>query len=317
MKLWHSFLDWLTEALVRRVFNYIARKDEKTGLSLCRRIVNGYIFFRPHFKRAALKNLSIVFPELPLKEKEKIAKSSYSILAENLFWFSRIQKLNREELKALFDYREAQPIFQKFLDSKVGGLIITPHFGLFELLAQGQAVWGRPYSALVREFGMPRFDKFWRDTRQKFGLTIFGRKGGYKDIIRNLNEGHEVAVLFDQNVKRAHAAFVDLFGVPAATTKSIALAAIRTGCPVVFAACMENPPEEQKHGRFQIYAKEILNPNVDPDLMDKSPDDKVIGFLRKANKELETLIRLKPDKWFWIHRRWKTRPVGEPENFYD
>lgn len=317
MKLWLSFLDWLTARLTRRFFDVLSKKDEKIGVKLCLRIVRGYMFFRPQLKKAALRNLQIVFPQYSLQEREKLATSSYRILAENLFWFSRIRKFSREEMRALFDYREAEPIYNKILTYPVGALIITPHFGLFELLAQGYAVCGRPFMALVREFGMPELDTFWRDTRQKFGMTIFGRKGGYNEVVRNINAGHDVAVLFDQNVKRAHAAFVELFGIPAATTKSIALAAIRTNCPIVFAACIENPPEEAKHGRFKIYARELINPNLDPDLKDKPIEEKVIGFLLKANKELESLIQIKPDAWFWIHRRWKTRPESEAENFYN
>lgn len=317
MRVWLSFIDWLVTQLTSRFFDYLSKTDEKRGIKLCLNIVQWYMFFRPQLSRAAKKNLELVFPELSEDEREKLAKDSYKILAENLFWFSRIQQSSRDELRALIDYREAQPIYEKILTYPVGALILTPHFGLFELLAQSYAVCGRPFMALVREFGMPRFDTFWRDTREKFGLTIFGRKGGYNQIISNLNAGRDVAVLFDQNVKSAHAAFIDLFGIPAATTKSIAFAAIRTHCPVVFAACLENPPEEQIHGRFKIYVREIQNPNLDPDLKDKPTEEKISGFLRKANKELETLIRLKPECWFWIHRRWKTRPKGEAENFYN
>jgi KDO2-lipid IV(A) lauroyltransferase len=317
MKFWFSFLDWAATNLTINLFNFVSTREEKAGINFCLFITKAYLFFRPQLKRAAVTNISLVFPEMPAKEKLKFIEGSVKILAENLFWFSRLRKLSREELRALIDYREAQPIYDKILTYPVGALILAPHFGLFELLAQGQAVYGRPYTALIRDFGMPRLDKFWKGTRSKFGLTTFGRKGGYKDIIKNINEGREVAVLYDQNVKRNHAAFVELFGIPAATTKSIALAAIRTNCPVVFAACIENPPEEQKYGRFKIYVREIPNPNVDPDLKDKNGDEKVLGFLRKANQELETLIRLQPAGWFWIHRRWKTRPEGEPENFYD
>jgi len=312
-----SWLDWLAAKLAVLFFDFISTRDEKVGINRCLKVVGAYCFFRPQLKKTALTNIKLVFPDLSELEREKLAVSSYRVLAENLFWFSKLRSLSRDELKLLIDYREAQPIYEKFVSSPVGGLILAPHFGLFELLAQSHAVCGRPFTALVREFGMPKFDKFWRETREKFGLTIFGRKGGYNEMIRNLNAGHDVAVLFDQNVKSAHAAFVELFGIPAATTKSIALAAIRTNCPIVFAACIENPPEEQKHGRFRIYAKEILNPNIDPDLMQMPNEEKILGFLRKANQELETLVRLKSESWFWIHRRWKTRPEGEKEDFYN
>ncbi len=316
-KFYIAFLDFLSSGLLAGFFEFISLFDEKRAIGFCVKLIHLFTFLVPRFKRATKKNISLVFPDLSAEEQSKIIRKSYAILAENIYWFSRIRKLTVEELKPLFDYREAQPVYESLIKSDLGFLIITPHFGFFELLAQGHAVWGRPFAALARGSKLPRVNALWKSARERFGLKIFDRKGGFKEIIKYINQGTDVAVLYDQNVTRNHAAFVDFFGVPAATTKSVALVPIRTNCKSVFCACVENPPEERKYGRFKIYVRELINPNIDPELKDLSNDEKVHGFLLKTNKELEKLIRLYPEYWFWIHRRWKTRPEGETANFYD
>ena len=290
---------------------------EEQGISSCLRLVRVILIFLPRAKKAALKNIQIAFPEMGERERRQLAKSSIRVLAENVFWFACFRELKPEQVRALFDQREAAPIRERLLKSDRGTLILTPHFGNFELLAQGETVTGRPVKALVRQFDLPKLNKFWTGSREMFGMKIFGRKGGFQEMLKYLSEKEFVAVLFDQNVKRNHAAFVDLFGVPAATTKSVSLAAMRTNCQVVFVACYRNPPEEHKHGKFRIHVREIPNPNEDDDLRGLPQEEQVKGFLRKLHKELEELIRAHPEQWFWIHRRWKTRPEGEKENFYD
>ena len=310
------FVDVVIAYALKKFFVAVSIRSEKRGVKACLGVVNTFLFFQPQLKKTAVKNLSVVFPDLSQKELIALSEKSFLTLAKNLYWFAKFRILSAEDLRKLIDYREAEPSKKILEESGRGGLFLCPHFSMFELLAQAQVVMNRESYVLIREFGLPKLDKFWTESRERFGLKVFSRKGGFQEMIGHLNDNDDVAVLFDQNVKRAHATFVDLFGIPAATTKSIALAAIRTNCPIFFAVCVENNLEEQRFGRFKIYVRQIPNPNIDPDLADKNLDQKINGFLRKVHQELETVIRLYPSEWFWIHRRWKTRPEGEQENFY-
>jgi len=310
-------IDSVVTFCVATFLSGVAKKSEEEGIQRCLNLLNFFLKLIPRYHKTALKNLSIAFPEKSPEERAALAKKSYRVLAANLYWFAKLRLITADEIEALFDYSEAQVEVDKVIAHGKGGLYLTPHFGLFELLAQAHCVKGRKSKVLIREFGLPKLDKYWTETRQRFGLEVFGRKGGFQEMIVQLHRGQDVAVLFDQNVRRSHAMFVNLFGVPAATTKAVGLAAIRADSHVVLAACIENTPERRQFGRYRIYVRSVLNPNMDPELTGLSTEEKVRSFLERVHRELETLIRFQPESWFWIHRRWKTRPEGEPENFYD
>ena len=188
-----------------------------------------------------------------------------------------------------------------------GMLFPTIHFGSFELLLQTQCLMDRPLAALARGFGLPRLDAWWDARREMFGNTIFSRAGGYKEIERRLNRGEDVTLLFDQNVRGGHAIFVEFFGIPAATTKAIGLAALRTGAPILFSTAVQLEPE-----RHRIIVREIPNPIHGPG----SKQEKVHKITAALHRAVEDVIREYPEQWFWIHRRYKTRPPGEPETMY-
>ena len=122
-----------------------------------------------------------------------------------------------------------------------------------------------------------------------------------------LSSGENVAVLFDQNVKTNHAAFVPLFGIPAATTKAVAIAALRSGAPTVVCCCVEIAP-----WRFRMLAEQIPNPIEYPG----SSDEKMLAFLTRAHQSIERFVSEYPEQWYWVHRRFKTRPGGEQETLY-
>jgi Kdo2-lipid IVA lauroyltransferase/acyltransferase len=266
------------------------------------------------FKRShqvATRNLELIFPNLSKAEHQKIELESYKILALNLMSFARIPKLSKEQIDSTCDYQEAFLVMQEARAEAsakgVGTIITTAHFGLFEHLVQVGAIVNRPVAILARGFGMNKIDTWWNKRREFFGNEVFFRKGGYKQTITRLKSGQDVAMLCDQNVKANHAVFVDFFGIPAATTKSVAFAAIRTGSPIVFVASIKTG-----QNKFKIIAKKIPNPELFPG----ETEEKIISLNMAIHKELEELIKIHPEHWFWIHRRFKTRPKGEPENFY-
>lgn len=307
-----GLIDYVVSYAVSKFFEKVANCSEKEGARLCERLVRLIIRVVPRYRTVGLKNLELVFPEKSVAERDAIFNGSLNVIARNLYWLAKAPKLTPKDIPSLMEYTEAAALMEKFRSSKVGGLVVTAHFGLYELVSIAQAIIGRPYAVLFREFGLPRLDKIFRDRRENFGHEVFGRKGGFKEALSRMQRGQDVAILYDQNVRIDHAAFIDLFGKPAATTKTVAYLALRTGCPIAFASSVENPPERQHLGKYRIYAREIPNPNTLPG----DTEEKVHAFLRLLNAELENLIRFWPEGWFWIHRRWKTRPEGEAEDFY-
>lgn len=264
----------------------------------------------PRHKYAAYRNMQIMLPELTQTQREKLLQANYQVLSKNITSFFSAEYYTRQQVLSSLDTSDAQEMIgqiQKY-SGPTGTLFLIPHLGSFELLAQFWALYDRPISILARDFDLPKFNAWWKSKREINGNHVFPRKGGYASIVSELNRGQNVAVLFDQNVKKSHATFVNFFGTPAATTKSPGIASIRTSCPIILATMVEVSPS-----KYKLYAYPITRPKDRPET---STEEKINKMIEEAHIYLEKIIRLHPEQWFWIHRRFKTRPKGEAENFY-
>lgn len=271
-------------------------------------IVRFLLLVMPRARRVGMRNLEIVFPEKSVAERAQILKASFHVLARNLVTFAQLPDLTPEEAERRMPYQLGKDISAQLMQVKPGtGFIIASlHAGLFEQLVQIHTLLTEPCAIIARSFDLPLLDAYWHHRRERFGSKVFSRRGGYQQIVRQLGQGKAVAVLFDQNVKANHAMFVDFFGLPAATTKSVAYASIRTGAPIVFTTSVE--PERGRN---------ILIAEVVPSYEDLPTDERAVAIMEDLHRRTERVIREHPEQWFWIHRRWKTRPPGVPEDVYD
>jgi KDO2-lipid IV(A) lauroyltransferase len=146
--------------------------------------------------------------------------------------------------------------------------------------------------------------------REARGNKIIDRRGAFKAMVATLSSGMSVAVLFDQNVTRNHAVFVDWFGFPAATTKSVALAALRTEAPIFVASIRYCGSD-----RYRVEAEECECSDIyKNDAL--STEEKVFEVTQRLASKYCEMIREFPEGWFWLHRRWKTRPAQGDRSLY-
>ena len=245
----------------------------------------------------------MAFPEKDAAWRKRIINENYAALARMFVDFVRLPTLDerwvREHIESSFVERYAALHREQ---QGRGILIATGHLGSFELLAHAAPTFGFPLSFVVRNAKLPNVDAWWRGQREANGNTVISRQGAIKEVIETLQRGRDVGILFDQNVTRNHAVFVDWFGKPAATTKAVALAAIRTGAVMLVASVSYTGGEQ-----YKINIEEF---NFDALYKDenKSRDDKVLEITAKLAKSYEGMIRRSPHEWFWMHRRWRTRP---------
>jgi len=195
-----------------------------------------------------------------------------------------------------------------------GLMIATGHLGSFELLGHSIGLFGLPVAAVARRFRSPKLDKWWRGMREARGNKIIDRKGAFREIVSTLSQGISAAVLFDQNVTKNHAVFVDWFGLPAATTKTVALAVLRCEVPV-FVASMRYCGFVEGVEKYCIESVCCDFTEVAKN-QDLSTDQKVFLITKRLSDEYTKMIVAFPEGWFWIHRRWKTRPDNEVEGIY-
>jgi KDO2-lipid IV(A) lauroyltransferase len=156
---------------------------------------------------------------------------------------------------------------------------------------------------VVRPLDNPFVDAFVDRYRTLHGNRTFGKQDFARGLLTSMKRGEVVGILMDTNMTPPQGAFVDFFGVPACTATGVARVALHTGAAVLPA--------------FTIWDKELGKYKIrfDPALqLTKTGDDEADAIANTAlfTKAIESYARRYPEQWLWVHRRWKTRPAGEP-----
>ena len=183
-------------------------------------------------------------------------------------------------------------------------MLFTGHIGAWELSSFALSLFGHPLSFLVRRIDNPKIEVMIDRARTCRGNRTIGKRSAAREMLAILRAGETLGILVDLNTLDREGIFVDFFGRPASTTFMVAKLALRTGAAVlpVFA------PWDRKRGRFLL--------KVDPPLsIERTGDEEedVRRLTQQYTRIVEDYVRRYPDQWLWIHRRWKTRPEGEPE----
>lgn len=246
-------------------------------------------------RRVALDNLRLAFPDKTEAERRALARANYRHLAECAADFLRSPSLSDEELLEMVepgDWEKVAPLARE----RRGFIACTAHFGNFELLGVYGARRGVPLTALTRPLKGTANEK-WVGTRARAGIKEI--HAGMRSLVDAVRAGEALVLLIDQNMLRRHAVFVPFFGTLAATTPAPAVVAERTGAPLVLAYLLRLPG-----GRYRLVVE-------GPFAFERRSDDRrkdILDFTAELNERFERHVRRHPEQWFWIHRRWKTRP---------
>jgi KDO2-lipid IV(A) lauroyltransferase len=154
-----------------------------------------------------------------------------------------------------------------------------------------------PMHIIVRPLDNPRIDVLVERYRALSRNHIIEKKDAAREILRALKAGDAVGILIDQNTAIEEGVFVDFFGMKACAGTAFVKLAHHTGAAVVPGYAIWSVAEQRYILRF------------DPEI-EMTGD--VAADTQRVHAHLESVIRKYPDQWLWIHRRWKTRPPGEP-----
>jgi KDO2-lipid IV(A) lauroyltransferase len=254
----------------------------------------------PRLRRTALRNLELAYPEKSLPERRAIADEVFHSIARLIWVFARFPQMNRQNIHNWIRYEG----LEHYLEAKKTGrgiLFATAHFGNWEFSAFAHALMTEPMHIMIRPLDNPGIDRLVEDRRQLSGNRLIVKWDGARAVLRALHQNEAVGVLIDQNTSLQEGVFVDFFGTLACANLAFAKIAARTGAAVIpgFAIWSE------------MEGKYILKFHP---LLEISGDD--AEDTRRLHAVLEGVIRQHPGQWLWIHRRWKTRPPGEPR-LYD
>jgi KDO2-lipid IV(A) lauroyltransferase len=253
----------------------------------------------------AMKNLEIAFPDLSADARMKIIRGMYRNWGRMAAEWSHMGHLDRSNIEryAIYEGKQYWDEAEKMSNGR-GGIVLTAHYGNFELLILSHSIYGYRIAVVHRPLRNPLVDDAVRKARNRSGNEIIERKGGGHQMRQLLRQNWHVGVPLDLDVRRG--VFVDFFGKLASTSDGVARLARLTGCPVV--PCFMVREGNTMHHRIVIKPpiEIVKTSDADADARENT---------QRCVKSIEQAIREHPDHWNWIHRRWKTRPKGEPR-FY-
>lgn len=266
-----------------------------------------YRFDRKHRNRA-LTNLRRSFPDLPQKQIELLARRSMQTLfmffVEILFTTRLIHIDTWRRYVVLDNFRGVLDLLVR-RQSPV--LLLTGHYGNFEISNYVLGTLGFETTAIGRPLDNPYVNDWVMGVRQRQGSKIINKKGATDEVTSVLEQNGVVGFVADQNAG-SKGLFVDFFGRKASTYKSIALLAMEYHAPIAVGYARRL----NDRFRFHVAAHDIIYP---ADWQDQ--DDPLRYITQRYTKALEDIIRQDPGQYWWVHRRWKTRPKGEAPEAYD
>ncbi|HEX8399035.1 MAG TPA: lysophospholipid acyltransferase family protein [Pyrinomonadaceae bacterium] len=255
----------------------------------------------PKLQKTARRNLDIAFPEMSAQEKDKIVLGTFESIGRHLGFVSHFRKFKLEDVRSVVEV-VGKEHFDRAHAAGRGVLFFTGHFGSWEVFNLLPPAFGFGMNILVRRIDNPLLEKYVDSFRTKFGSVTLDKTRSARQMFRVLENGELLGILADLNVQEKEGVFVDFFGVPASTTVSIAKLALKTNAAVLPAFAVW---EETKQ-KYVVY----LEPPVAYKQGDAS-DENVRELTQKITNVVEKYVRLYPEQWLWIHKRWNTRPPGE------
>jgi len=247
-----------------------------------------------------IQNLQHAFPEKTVGECTHLAKKIYDHFGRVAMDFLYMSRLIPEKLLQLVDF-ENEAVLQEALKQGKGAVLNGGHLGNWEFMAAIIPLKGYPTHIIVGTQRNNLADEWINSNRLLAGSKIIRVGGAVRKSLRALDQGECVALLSDQDAGR-DGQFVPFFGRKASAPVGAALLALKTGAPMIYSQTV------LKNGHYVVEFKEIQTSDLDG----PTPEN-LWELTRRFTEILEENIRKYPDQWFWMHRRWKTRPPGESE----
>jgi Kdo2-lipid IVA lauroyltransferase/acyltransferase len=284
----------LARAAVRLLLSVLGRLSPRARAALAR-TVGRLAFALGLRRRLTLEQLAWAFPSWTSDERQAVARRTFENMARAGLDALLSQKLSPTELAGLVQAEDGIA-FEKALAAGRGLLLVTAHFGSWELLGEAVTRQGLPLNAVVRPL-KGAFNAEVVAGRLRSGMRLLPQRHALRGALAVLRRNEVVTVLLDQAVGGKHALFVPFFGRPAATTPLVSMAALRSGAPVLLSV------GTRVGTGFRL---RVEGPFPVPSTGDRARD--LWTHTATLTAAIERLIRSNPDQWLWLHRRWKVAP---------
>jgi KDO2-lipid IV(A) lauroyltransferase len=253
---------------------------------------------RKHIVRT---NLRLCFPNESEAARERILRDHFRALCQSLvdrgvLWYGTLEAI--EQMVSISGIEQIQELYAQRRPT----MLLAPHFIGLDAAATRIMTLIPLAATMYTPQSDPDVDAIVRAGRGRFNqVHLVNRRDGVRDLVRHLRAGLPTYYLPDMDFGRTGAVFVPFFGVPAATI--VATAQLVQKWDIVVLPILEI--WDPRSGRYHV--------EVRPPLRDFPGDASLEEASARLNRELEQWVRRCPSQYYWVHRRFKTRPPGEPK----
>ena len=293
--MWRILKDYCYAFTAKCIGQCVARLPRKLALSIGVYLATAIFWFSHHQKDRACKHLKeslgIEYPAA-----EQLVRRSFRNTGKNLMEFMQLPRMSPETIHQLVTF-EGREYIDRALDQGRGAIILTAHFGNWELLGASILANGYTIRGITRQLRSKRLDAIVSSYREKVGWQGIDRDRSIREVLRCLKRNELIAILADVDT-RTQGIFVDFFGRPAYTPYSPVAFALKTGAAILPTFIIRQPDDSH---RAVVEAPLLLQQGGE-----KEQD--LLVNTQRFTKIIESYIRRYPEQWIWMHERWKTKP---------
>jgi Kdo2-lipid IVA lauroyltransferase/acyltransferase len=253
-------------------------------------------------RRVGMRNLEMAFPKMTRSQRAKILRGVFTSFGRQAAEVCLFPTYTRENVSRIVAY-DGFENFEAALARGKGVLFLTAHIGGWELSAFAHSLQGHPLHVVMRPLDNVYLDRLTRRYRTMHGNTMVDKDDFVRGLLSAMKAGETVGILMDTNMTPPQGVFVDFFGIPACTASGLARIALRTDAAVVPGFTIWDPALKKYRLRFEPAVELVRTGDDEAD---------AVANTAKFTKIIEEYVRKYPDQWLWVHRRWKTRPEGQP-----
>lgn len=293
--MWRILKDYCYAFTAKCIGQCVARLPRKLALSIGVYLAAAIFWFSHRQKDRACKHLKqslgIEYPAA-----EQLVRRSFRNTGKNLMEFMQLPRMSPETIHQLVTF-EGREHIDRALDQGRGAIILTAHFGNWELLGASILANGYTIRGITRQLRSKRLDAIVSSYREKVGWQGIDRDRSIREVLRCLKRNELIAILADVDT-RTQGIFVDFFGRPAYTPYSPVAFALKTGAAILPTFIIRQPDDSH---RAVVEAPLLLQQGGE-----KEQD--LLVNTQRFTKIIESYIRRYPEQWIWMHERWKTKP---------
>ena len=287
---------YLEYAVARLLIGALRRLPLGVSTSLANAAARLLDRLQPRLRRTALRNLSFAYPELSETDRNALADGVFRTIARILVALARFPSIDADNVGEWIRYRGLEN-YQAAKAKGKGILVATAHFGNWELSAFAHALMTERMNVMVRLLDNPLIDRLIEARRTLSGNRLLQKRDAARSVLKALRANEAVGILIDQNTTPAEGVFVNFFGKQACASSAFVKLAYHSDAAVLPGYAVWDDAEQ----RYLLVFEPAIRMTGD-----------LQADTQAIHSEIEKAIRKYPEQWLWIHRRWKTRPPGEP-----